>query len=155
MDYYFTRPAQSDSKECPEMHLSISADGYIRLAAESIRSIAYDHLLSGLDEEVANSKLEGAVSAEISGYTEWVSLTTPAITLGWDWFLDCRGGAQNILRAGKPSSNVMAVDQNDQDFGYDVTLDLLCSLVDTMDWRPVVIEFIRQRYSATVNIDSC
>lgn len=134
--------------ESTGMDISVSDDGYIRLSASSIHALAYIHLLSGLDEGDEYFE-EGAVSSEISGYTEWVSQTVPVITLGWDWFLDYRGGAQNLLRLGNPSSNVMVVDCNERDLGYGATMHLLCSLVDSMAWQSAVTDFIRQRYTSS------
>lgn len=147
---FSTIPEPFQNVECSDKGISVSADGYIRLTDESIFGLAYSHLLSGLDEEVTDFAGEGAVSSEISGYTEWVSQTVPVITLGWDWFLACTNGEPHLLRVGKPSSNVMAIDCKGQNLGYDATLNLLCSLVDTMDWQSVVIRHIKQRYAASL-----
>jgi hypothetical protein len=133
--------------EFPYQDIAVSDDGYIRLTADSIRSLIYIHLISGLDEGVESLQLEGAVTTHISGYTEWVSQTVPVITLGWDWFLDYSSGEQKLLRVGKPCSNVMSVDCNKQDLGYSATLDLLCSFVDEMDWQLAVMDVIRKRYT--------
>lgn len=133
--------------EFPYQDISVSDDGYIRLTAGAIRSLVLVHLISGLDEGVENSQAEGGCVTHISGYTEWVSQTVPVITLGWDWFLDCSGGTQKLLRAGKPSSNVMSVDCNRKDLGYCATVDLLCSFVDGMDWQLAVTDVIRKRYT--------
>jgi hypothetical protein len=140
-------PASLQNVEFPFQDISISADGYIRLTVESVKATVYVHLLSGLDEAGVKPEGEGAVSSEISGYSEWVSQTVPVITLGWDWFLDCGGGAQNLRRVGTPSSNVMVIDSDKNDIGYQATMELLCSVVDSMAWQLTVINFIRNRYT--------
>lgn len=140
-------PATLQNVEFPFQDISISADGYIRLTVESVKATVYVHLLSGLDEAGLSLVGEGAVSSEISGYTEWVSKTTPVITLGWDWFLDYGGGAQNLRRVGTPSTNVMVIGSDKNDLGYHATMELLCSVVDSMAWQLSVINFIRTRYT--------
>jgi len=59
----------------------------MRLTVEELRQISLVHLLSGLDEDNPALLQEGAIFSEITGYTEWVSTTSPAISIGWDWML--------------------------------------------------------------------
>lgn len=71
--------------------MTLSDDGLIRLTLETLRTIPFTHLLSGLDVHDGSPPICEAASLDpISGYTEWLSTTSPAITLGWDWWLDVR-----------------------------------------------------------------
>jgi len=76
----FIKPAHLQN-ESPDMDISVSDDGYIRLSGDSIWALVYTHLLSGLDEGDEYLK-EGAICSEISGHTEWVNQTVLVITLG-------------------------------------------------------------------------
>jgi hypothetical protein len=67
--------------------LTISPDGYMRLTFEELQQISLVHLISGLDEDNSALLQEGATFAEITGYTEWAGITSPAISIGWDWRL--------------------------------------------------------------------
>jgi hypothetical protein len=89
----------------------------------------------------------GATRAAISGYTEWLSMTIPALSLGWDWML---GSADRVLRyqrIGEPRSNVMLIDVHGRDLGPRSSAVALALLVDDFNWQDTVASFVRTRYS--------
>ncbi len=124
----------------------LSQDGYVRMLLETLEAIPLVHLVSGLDDDTPILPQEGASLTPISGYTEWLSVTTPVITLGWDWQMDISQGCPQLVRMDAPRSNIMLVDVMQRDLGVTKTLDLLETVVDKIDWREVVQSHIITRY---------
>ncbi|MDE2324410.1 MAG: DUF4902 domain-containing protein [Betaproteobacteria bacterium] len=128
--------------------MTLSDDGLVRLTLESLRTIRFTHLLSGLDEhDGPPPSFEGASLDPISGYTEWVTTTSPVITLGWDWWLDASAMPLIYTQAGEPRSNVMIVDAQHHDLGRRKTDETLETLISTLLWQAAVAEHIRSRYA--------
>lgn len=126
--------------------MMLSEDGYVRLELAKLLNTPLEHLLSGLDEEPPISQKEGASAAVISGYTEWISSTKPAITLGWDWYLDATEGSPRCIRVGSPRSNVMLLDTEKKDLGAIQTDLLLESAIDAIPWQQKTFQAICTRY---------
>lgn len=118
--------------------IKIDSDGYIRLRPDVLRGIPLVHLASGLDEEEHDGAAGAAVSA-IRGYTEWASASTPAISMGWDWRMETLVRPIRVVREESPRSNIMLVDELGNDIGPDKTASHLETLVETLDWKPIVI----------------
>ncbi|CAZ88397.1 conserved hypothetical protein [Thiomonas arsenitoxydans] len=128
--------------------MTLSDDGLIRLTVEALRTIPFIHLLSGLDEHNGSPPtFEGASLDPISGYTEWVSTTSPVITLGWDWWLDASAMPFIYTHVGEPRSNVMIEDAQHRDLGRRKTDATLETLISTLSWQAAVAEHIRSRYA--------
>ena len=128
--------------------LSISKDGYVRISPIQFKSLALQHLISGLDDDLDSSADEGAGASSISGYTEWKTSTSPAISLGWDWHLKIDHGTANYVRSGHPRSNIMLIDEDQHhDLGPINTEAFLANVIDTMNWEITVKEYIKSRYS--------
>lgn len=126
---------------------SISKEGYVRISPVKFKNLILKHLISGLDDELESSDLEGAGASSISGYTEWKTSTSPAITLGWDWHLEIAHGAVNYVRSGHPRSNIMLIDENQlHDLGPTNTETFLSQVIDTMNWEITVQEYLKNRY---------
>lgn len=127
----------------------LSDDGLVRLSLDSLRAIPFIHLLSGLDEHDAGTPLscEAASLDPISGYTEWVSTTSPVITLGWDWWLDVSTTPLIYTRMGSPRNNVMLVDAQHHDLGMRKTDAELERLIASWPWQGAVAQFIGTRYA--------
>ena len=104
------------------------------------------HLLTVLDEESGDPAQCGRTAA-ICGYTEWVSDTAPAISIGWDWQLDLRHGQVRCRRAGEPRSNIMLVNSRLQDLGPHRTAVLLGNAIDQKPWQELAINVLRTKYS--------
>ena len=127
--------------------MTLSDDGLVRLTIEILRTIPFAHLLSGLDEHDGLSpSFEGASLGPISGYTEWVSTTSPMITLGWDWWLDASAMPLIYTHVGEPRSNVMLVDVQHRDQGRRKTDATLETLISMLPWQAAVAEHISSRY---------
>lgn len=128
--------------------LAIFPDGYVRLTFKELQQTSLVHLVSGLDEETTDLLRVGAFFAEITGYTEWVSNTTPAISIGWDWILQSSQlGELYYKRTCEPRNNLMLVDAHQGDLGYAKTATLIEAVVDQLNWGNEVKNYINQRYA--------
>jgi hypothetical protein len=133
----------------PSLEIAPSDDGYLRLTQTRFRAIPLIHLISGLDDDSTGTPggSVGATLAAIAGFTEWASLTTPALSLGWDWLLEPTDRDVHYLRMGEPRSNIMLIDRHRRDLGPLQTAVALALVVDEMDWHETVAEYIRRRYA--------
>lgn len=120
--------------------LSISDDGYIRLTYAELQQEQLTHLVSGLDEDTDN--IEGETA--ITGYTEWVTASTPIISMGWDWKL---GTNERLIRISDIRSNIMLL--NHQQIDHDVQKNnaFLEQYVDGLNWQITVKHNIYQRHT--------
>lgn len=121
---------------------NLCEDGYVRLTFEILCHLPLFHLFSGLDEDDHPPLSEGAIPTIISGYTEWVSATTPAITIGWDWLLTASQGLPNCVRVSEPRSNIMLVDAKQGDLGRAMTATLINQAIGAMAWSDTVLKHI-------------
>ncbi len=122
----------------PMPMITLSHDGYLRLTPEYFMQVKLTHLHSGVDEDRPLVSTEGATLSSITGYTEWVSATQPAITVGWDWQMTARDGQIYFIPLGYPRSNLMFVDKHGNDLGPPATEAFLRSWVKSFEWQPSV-----------------
>lgn len=127
--------------------MRLSPDSYVRLTSEQFQVIVLRHMWSGLDPEDPASLHDGAIQTRITGYTEWVSETVPAITLGWDWQLQELSGCARYLRVGSPRSNIMLIDALWNDLGAVKTSKALRAAIDETDWQVAVHGQITERHA--------
>lgn len=129
------------------LHIFLSVDGYVRLSGQTLYTVRFTHLISGLDEFAMTDAPSDANQNTISGYTEWVSETTPTMTLGWDWLLTTGSGHALCQRQGVPRSNIMVTDEyQNTDLGPVMSITLLERLIDAMPWQKQVWHSITNRY---------
>lgn len=121
----------------PEAGFSVSPDGYVRVSFQGMDDLCLQHLISGFDEDMPADNAMAAVVTAITGYTEWVTMTTPAVTLGWDWQLETKG-IIHLVRVSEPRSNIMLLDSASNDLGYAKTSALLEVYIDRVNWQPLV-----------------
>jgi hypothetical protein len=128
--------------------LVVSQDGYLRLTLSAFRAIALRHLFSGLDTdtEAPDHYAAGASAASILGFTEWVSETTPAVSLGWDWRLDTNAGTPRYVRDGEVRSNIMLIEPGLGDLGDLATSATLSAAVDALSWAAETNHYITNNY---------
>jgi hypothetical protein len=127
--------------------LTISPDGYIRLSLTQLGAVKLIHLTSGLDEDMPACTAESAAATAITGYTEWVTDTTPVISIGWDWIMHVRDGMIGLTRLGEPRSNCMLQNDTDDDLGPARNSTALAGFVDTVAWQCETERHIASRYS--------
>lgn len=114
---------------------ALSRDGYVRLTFDAFLLAEIEHLCSGIDEDKPSSSGAGASHSSITGYTEWVSHSSPAITIGWDWQLTGMQGAPRLIQVGTPGSNLMFVDRHGNDLGPERTRQLLVDWLGVFNWQ--------------------
>ena len=129
--------------------ITLSRDGYLRMTVETFRDLPLVHLLSGLDEDGLDPHQSQADACGISGYTEWISSTTPVVTIGWDWRLDVSQGSPRYVLVGFPRSNLMFLDAERRDLGSARTVVLLKAAVDVICWQEETRKAISARYGTT------
>lgn len=127
-------------QETQDLIMRLSDDGYVRLDFEDLLQASLSHLIS-INEETRFS----AAYTHIFGYTEWVSMTTPVISVGWDWKLSHDDRFIKIVRIGQSRSNLMLVDYMQCDIGLDNTETLINQKIDMLAWEVIVKEQIFKR----------
>jgi hypothetical protein len=127
--------------------LYISDDGYIRLSKITLESIHFRHLDSGLyDDEVVNLG-DFDMACSILGYTEWVTDTEPAISIGWDWTVEYFTNPPRIKMVGLPFSNIILQDHNDKDMNDEICMHYLIVLISQINWMEQLHSVITKKYS--------
>lgn len=126
--------------------ITISSDGYVRLTFDVLQQVPLTHLISGLDEE-DNSSFESETI--ITGYTEWISSTSPAISIGWDWMFNYsqKNGIYYKKMDSEPRSNIMLIDTQQCDIGHAKTAEQLELLIEKLAWQIVVQNYISEQYA--------
>jgi hypothetical protein len=146
-DLTISRPRSGASAR---VALIVSHDGYVRLTLSTFRAIALRHLFSGLDQDedeaARASTAIGASKSSILGFTEWVSDTTPAVSLGWDWRVNTIGGGARYVRDSEVRSNVMLVEPGLGDLGDLATSATLSTAVDALAWQAETNHYISNQY---------
>lgn len=137
-----------DARNVSADFVKVSLDGYVRMSWSMFMELPLVHFLSGLDDDPEHRIAEGDTETSISGYSEWLSISIPKLTIGWDWRLDSATGAPQYLREGWPRSNVMIIDaDNGRDLGDEVTAASLASRIDQIHWEYDVSNYIALRYA--------
>ncbi len=111
-----------------------STDGFVRLSLDAILCAHLEHMLSGLEHDQQESARCGTPTT-ICGFSEWASSTAPRVSLGWDWRLSWEQGLVGLVRIGSPRSNVMLIDAQGSDYGWERNLEILGTVVDALPWR--------------------
>ena len=128
--------------------MRLSPDGLLRLSLDELLSLPIEHLMSGVDTELAGTcpvaLRECGRQTVISGYTEWASATSPAVSIGWDWQLQLSQAQQTFewARLGQPRTNVMLVYAAGGDTGRIKNLELLTTVVDALPWQDHLVRAV-------------
>ena len=120
-------------QETHDLILKLSDDGFVRMSFTDLMSESLSHLIS-----VKEETKESEPFTIIFGYTEWVNVTVPIMSVGWDWKMSYDDRFVNVVRVGQPRSNVMLLDYMQCDIGIDHTESLMNQKIDTIGWEMVV-----------------
>lgn len=116
---------------------ALSPDGYIRLPLAGLTTLPFVHLFSETDAHFLEELQSQTVPARSAGFSEWKSDTTPAVSLGWGWFV--HSDSDRLMLAPEPvRSNVMLVDTFGYDLGPMKTSDLFSSWLEIFNWQDSV-----------------
>lgn len=129
----------------PEPSMHISPQGLVRLTYEALSVLPMKHLISGIDRD-SRQEICGRPT-ELTGFTEWVTPTSPGLTIGWEWQIGFRDGQSHYERLGLPRTNIMLVNLHGQDHGWERSLVQLARYVDSMPWPPTVDAALRTLHS--------
>jgi hypothetical protein len=132
----------------------LSQDGYVRMTFAAFQQAGMVHLYSGIDEERPSAGGAGANFSAITGYTEWINNSAPAITVGWDWKMTGVQGRACFIHVGVPGSNLMFLDHHGHDLGSAQTRQLLVTWLEVFNWQPETLKAL-SIWSKPVNFDSC
>lgn len=130
--------------------IRVSPDGLVRLSIDELLSLQIHHLMSAVDLELDVPHFASCgCETTISGYTEWVSASRPAVSIGWDWHI-CHWSVQRPFvwtRRGKPRSNIMLVYSTGNDAGWSKNLELLATVVDALPWQEQLRSHLMEKAS--------
>jgi len=116
---------------------AISSDGYIRLHLDHLSALRFVHLASDRDASFLAELHAKTVPARTAGFCEWVSETTPAVSVGWGWFIH-NPSNRLLLAPDAIRSNVMLTDIHGYDLGPIVTSNLFGTWLTVYNWQEAV-----------------
>jgi hypothetical protein len=116
---------------------TISSDGYIRLPLNDLSTLPFIHLASDSDSDFLAELQAQTIPALAAGFSEWMSETTPAISVGWGWYIHSPS-RRLLLAPDAVRTNVMLTDIYGYDLGPTVTSNLFGSWLTIYDWQRAV-----------------
>jgi hypothetical protein len=116
---------------------AVSPDGYIRLSLVNLTSLSFLHLFSETDYGLLEELRRQTVPARSAGFSEWKSDTSPAVSIGWGWFIHSRSDRM-FLAPEEVRSNVMLIDALGYDLGPLKTSNLFCAWLNDFEWQHAV-----------------
>ena len=125
---------------------TLLTDGFVRLSKSDLNQITFEHLDSGLYHDVSEHKLS-TNRCSLKGYTEWVGLTTPMVSLSWDWQWVPSPRGQHYKIIGLPFSNILLQDLNGHDYLLHESEAMLLAVVKNLPWVPEIEAFTTTKYS--------
>lgn len=128
-------------------HVRVSPDGYIRIPAAILESVQLAHLDSGIYSAQDQSLKKDRTRCTINGYTEWISLSKPCVSISWDWNLVTYGGEPGIIKTGDVYTNLMVQNDANIDLPERESLRLLSNTLAHLDWKSKVRSFITEKYA--------
>lgn len=123
-----------------------SSHGLVRLSLDTMLSLSFSHLASGVDSTDESSPAACGKATSLTGYTEWVSTGEPCVTIGWDWSIRITAADWSWIRIGPPRSNIVVVDHEGNDYEWTRNLDLLGTLADALPWKEHLPHAVSLRY---------
>ena len=113
----------------------VSPDGYIRLSFDRFRELTFTHLGSGCDPQFLAELVAQGIPASDAGFSEWISSGTPAISIGWGWFILRSQSQRPLLAPDCVRSNVMLINARGYDLGTAATSNLFRTWLDIHGWQ--------------------
>ena len=123
--------------------LMISPDGYIRLSIDDLTALPFSHLGSWSDPEFQDELSAQSIPSRVAGFSECRSDTTPAVSLGWGWYVHSQSNCL-LLAPDAVRSNVMLIDKFGYDLGNLVTSGILNTWFALFDWQSWVFPFAHE-----------
>ena len=114
--------------------LVISPDGYVRLSIEQLTLLPFIHSGSFPDFDFQEELQAQDVFCKVAGFSECRSDTTPAISVGWGWYVHSQSSLL-LLAPDAVRSNVMLIDKYGYDMGTIVTAGMLSAWLGLFNWQ--------------------
>ncbi len=127
--------------------LRLSDDGYVRLSSLELDAVKLKHLDSGVYADEPEADTTSNRVCKMNGYTEWISETEPAISIGWDWEFDGYDIPPRYKMVGHPFSNVVLLDRYERDLEPDTCMKYLSVLVGQLCWGDQISAHITNKYA--------
>lgn len=121
----------------PPRALAVSPDGYIRIRLSNLDVLPFVHLFSESDDGFLQELQSQTIPARCAGFSEWISDTTPPISIGWGWFVHS-DSERMLLAPDGVRSNVMLIDTQGYDLGPQKTASLFGAWLSAFEWQPAV-----------------
>lgn len=114
--------------------------GVICVRSTALSSIVFTHFHSQFEELFFNEEKSGWNKNIETGSTEWVSVSKPTISVGWDWELRWHSGAQRLDRLESYRSNLKVVDERDVEVDVLTVEAMLTTVFRQCRWESTVLE---------------
>lgn len=101
------------------------------------------HFFSESDTDFLLELRAQTIPASVAGFSEWVSDTSPAISIGWGWFVH-NESRRILLAPDGVRSNTMLVDAAGYDLGPLKTSSLFCLWLEELEWQSSVNEALQE-----------
>lgn len=101
------------------------------------------HLISGVDQAMEMPASLATATVSCTGYTEWRSLGTPAISIGWDWEMTGQTEICHLRLCNHPRSNLMLIQASNRiDACQLENSNCLKDFVAQLAWQEEVCRFL-------------
>lgn len=119
--------------------MKLAANGVVFVEMAELTRATFKHLLTRLDEDTLHRRAACGSVATISGCTEWLSESVPALTVGWDWVIDHRDSGNKAWRVGPPRTNISLIGHHRHAMSWDDSLEALGQLAEVLlPWQETV-----------------
>jgi hypothetical protein len=112
--------------------MKLAVNGLVFVEIAELVHVPFKHLVTALDEDHTGRRSNCGCVLTITGSTEWLSETDPAITLGWDWVIDARAGGAKAWRVGLPRTNVSLIDHDGSVMPWELNLETLGRMAEML-----------------------
>jgi Domain of unknown function (DUF4902) len=121
-------------------------DFFVRMDEQQLTRIALRILHVQADATAETPPAYASIAASgtrLSGFTEWVSIEAPVVSIGWDWVVSPEIGM--TLVPDSIRTNVMLVDSLGSDRGVGACSAAITRLLHTLRWQDAVLTDLRER----------
>lgn len=114
------------------------SNGVICVRKTVLPSIVFVHFHSQFEALLPREEKSDWKNIE-TGSTEWISVNTPTISVGWDWKLKWHAGSQRLDRLDSYRSNLRIVDEHDVEVDVLTAEAMLTTVFRQCSWESIVI----------------
>ncbi|AWH87556.1 DUF4902 domain-containing protein [Limnobaculum parvum] len=122
-------------------------DYRVKIDLNFFRNVEFTHLYSAVHAEPEDLRFQGGVITTITGYTEWVSLIPPVLSIGWDWELRYENANCQYVKIGPVFSNIafhmdesLQSEMNEEEY----VQRQLDNKIAEIDWNEKILQSITQ-----------